>query len=60
MASLSLALIVVCAVALAVESTRWLGVLPPALLVVLHPKLSLTQRLIKAGAYLYFNHWRDR
>jgi hypothetical protein len=60
MASLSLALIVVCAVALAVESTRWLGVLALALLVVLHPYVSLALLLIAAGVYLYFNHWRDR
>lgn len=59
MASLTLALIVVCVVALAVDTTRWLGVLALALLVVLHPVLSIVLLLIAVGMYLYFKPRRD-
>lgn len=60
MASLNLALVVVCVVALIVESTRWIGVLCLALLIVLHPILTTALLLIAGGVTLYLNFWRDR
>ncbi len=59
MASLTLALIVVCVVSLAADSTRWLGVLALALLVVVRPVLFAAMLVIAAGAYLYFQRRRD-
>lgn len=58
MVSLNLALLVICAVALVADSTRWLGVLALALLVVLHPLLTVLLLLIGGGLYLYFKFWR--
>jgi hypothetical protein len=60
MASLTLALIVVCVVGLAVETTRWLGVLALALLVVLFPIPMALLSLIGGAAYLYFHRRRNR
>lgn len=60
MASLTLALVVVCAVGLAVESTRWLGVLCLALLIVLHPVLFTLLAFAAGGAYLFIQSRRNR
>ena len=59
MASLTLALLVVCVAALAVESTRWLGLLCLGFLAVLHPIIFTVLLLIAGGAYLYI-YWRNR
>ena len=45
--------------ALTVETTRWLGVLALALLVVLHVVRSIVLLLIAVGLYLYFKPRRD-
>lgn len=60
MASVTLALIVVAVVALAVPSTRWLGVLALALLVVLHPVPFVLLLPLAVGAYMYLRFWSDR
>lgn len=53
LASLTLALIVVCVAALASASTRGIGVLALALLVVLHPLLTCLGALTALGIHLF-------
>ena len=53
MASLTLALAVVCVAALSAESTRGIGVLALALLLGLHPYLTALVALCALGIYIY-------
>lgn len=59
MASLTFALVVVSAVALASATTRSLGMLGVTLLAALHPISTTVLLLIAVGAHLYIK-WRDR
>ena len=58
LASLTLALIVVCVAALASASTRGIGVLALALLVVLHPLLTCLGALTALGIHLFIQSRR--
>ena len=53
MASLTLALVVICAAGLSTSSTRWLGLLCLAVLVAMFPVMFLVLSLMAAGAFLF-------